>query len=164
MVDKNMEADYTVGTAVAAQLDAILDQAEMRCKGSGARLTSGRRKVLELLLRENRALGAYEILDLLRAEASRAVPPPVAYRALHFLIEHGLAHKVERLNAFIACAHPGEHHAAAFMICRICRNVAEAHLHPVTRSVDQAALSEGFQIERMMIEVEGLCPTCADAA
>jgi Fur family transcriptional regulator, zinc uptake regulator len=52
--------------------------------------------------------------------------PPVAYRALEFLVEHGLAHRIQRLNAFTACMHPGEAHAPAFLICRTCSTVAEA--------------------------------------
>jgi Fur family zinc uptake transcriptional regulator len=82
---------------------------DRRCAAEGLRLTPVRRKALELLLKEHRALGAYAILDRLRA-AGFGSQPPVAYRALDFLTQHGFAHKIERLNAFIACAHPGESH------------------------------------------------------
>lgn len=123
-------------------------------------MTPVRRKVLELLLQEHRALGAYAILDLLR-EAGFGSQPPVAYRALDFLVEHGFVHKVERLNAFVACAHPGLSHSPAFMICRLCDAVAEARSAPSKGELGDAARAAGFQIERTVVEAEGLCPSCA---
>lgn len=138
--------------------------AEKQCDTKGVRLTAGRRKVLGLLLREHRALGAYEILDLLRAEADATASPPIAYRALDFLTENGFAHKIERLSAFVACMHPDENHSPAFMICRSCRAVEEAHFNPAKGVLGEAARSRGFSVERMMIEAEGLCSDCADVA
>ncbi|MEM7074252.1 MAG: Fur family transcriptional regulator [Pseudomonadota bacterium] len=140
-----------------------LDVAEARCARDGLRLTPVRRKVLELLLQEHRALGAYAILDLLR-DAGFGSQPPVAYRALEFLTEHGFVHKIERLNAFVACAHPGEIHAPAFMICRLCDAVAEAHSTPAKGSLGAVARAVGFQIEKTVVEAEGVCPECADKA
>lgn len=140
-----------------------LAAAEERCIAEGLRLTPVRRKVLELLLREHRALGAYAILDLLR-DAGFGSQPPVAYRALDFLAEHGFVHKIERLNAFVACAHPGESHSPAFMICRRCDAVAEAQSTPAKGALGDAARAAGFQIEKTVVEAEGLCPSCVDKA
>ncbi|MDX8352558.1 Fur family transcriptional regulator [Cognatiyoonia sp. IB215182] len=140
-----------------------LAEAEKRCAEQGLRLTPVRRKVLEILLQEHRALGAYTILDLLR-DAGFGSQPPVAYRALDFLVENGFVHKVERLNAFVACAHPGENHSPAFMICRVCDAVAEAHSTPSKGALGAAARAAGFQIERTVVEAEGVCPACADKA
>jgi len=133
--------------------------AETRCAKEGLRLTPVRRKVLELLLEEHRALGAYAILDLLR-DAGFGSQPPVAYRALDFLSDHGFVHKIERLNAFVACAHPGENHSPAFMICRLCDTVAEAQSAPAKSGLDEAARAAGFQIEKTVVEAEGVCPAC----
>lgn len=135
--------------------------AEARCADEGLRFTPVRRKVLEILLQDHRALGAYVILDRLRAEGFGS-QPPVAYRALDFLVSHGLAHKIERLNAFIACAHPNVTHAPAFMICRLCDSVAEAQSETARSALDSAAKATGFQIERTAVEAEGLCPTCVE--
>ncbi|MEO0915505.1 MAG: transcriptional repressor [Pseudomonadota bacterium] len=135
--------------------------AEERCANEGLRFTPVRRKVLELLLREHRAIGAYALLDLLR-EAGFPSQPPVAYRALDFLSEHGFAHKIERLNAFVACAHPGANHSPAFMICRKCDAVAEAFSAPAKGALGAAARAAGFQIERTVVEAEGICPACAE--
>jgi Fur family zinc uptake transcriptional regulator len=152
-------AHHDHGTCVADGLAA----AETRCEKKNLRFTPVRRKVLEILLQEHRALGAYTILDRLRAEGFGS-QPPVAYRALDFLVAHGLAHKIERLNAFIACAHPGENHAPAFMICRLCDSVAEAHSAVAKGALGTAARAIGFRIERTVVEAEGVCPTCAEKA
>ncbi len=142
----------------ACVTDAIAS-ADARCEKENLRFTPVRRKVLQVLLEDHKALGAYAILERLR-EAGFGSQPPVAYRALDFLVEHGFVHKIERLNAFVACAHPGEAHAPAFMICRNCEIVAEAQSTPEKGALGEAAKTSGFRIERTIIEVEGLCPTC----
>ncbi|MFK7836839.1 MAG: transcriptional repressor [Sulfitobacter sp.] len=144
-------------------VEQALCAAETRCAKEGLRLTPVRRKVLELLLQEHRALGAYAILDLLR-DAGFGSQPPVAYRALEFLSEHGFVHKIERLNAFVACAHPGQIHSPAFMICRLCDAVAEAQTAPANGTLGDAARAAGFQIEKTVVEAEGVCPSCVDKA
>lgn len=136
--------------------------AEARCAEDGLQFTPVRRRVLEILLEQHRAMGAYDILEVLRAEGLGS-QPPVAYRALDFLVSHGFAHRIERLNAFTACAYPGADHAPAFLICRLCRTVAEASAAPRAQ-LDKAAAEAGFLIERAVIEAEGLCPDCRNAA
>lgn len=134
--------------------------AEARCEANGARLTPTRRQVLEILLRQHRALGAYDILAELAAEGRRA-QPPIAYRALDFLVGQGLAHKVERLSAYVACAFPGAcGHSPAFLICRRCGKVAEAL--QAAQAVAEIAATLGFALERTAVEALGLCPACQD--
>lgn len=144
-------------------VERALAAAEARCARDGLRLTPVRRKVLELLLNKHQALGAYAILDLLR-DAGFGSQPPVAYRALDFLSAHGFVHKIERLNAFVACAHPNENHSPVFMICRLCDTVAEAHSAPAKGMLGEAARAVGFQIEKTMVEAEGVCPSCLEKA
>ncbi len=139
---------------------AALSAAEMHCKAAGLNFTPVRRQVLEILLRRHRAFGAYEILDELR-EAGFGSQPPVVYRALEFLVAQGFAHRIERLNAFVACAHLGEVHSPAFLICRACGQVAEACASPERAPVEAAAREAGFRVERMLIEAEGTCAACA---
>lgn len=134
---------------------------EAKCQAQGLRLTPVRRKALEVLLQEHRALGAYAVLDLLR-EAGFGSQPPVAYRALDFLTKYGFAHRIERLNAFVACTHLDENHSPAFMICRVCDAVAEAKSALTKSSLGAAAQAVGFQIERLVVEAEGVCPACAE--
>ncbi|WBL34103.1 Fur family transcriptional regulator [Sinirhodobacter sp. HNIBRBA609] len=138
-----------------------LARAEAEAFRLGLRLTPVRKRTLEILLEAHRAMGAYEVLDRLAAEGF-GNQPPVAYRALEFLVEHGLAHRVRRLNAFAACMHPGEEHAPVFLICRECDAVAEAAAAPVRSALDSVAQDLGFAIERANIEALGLCPTCAE--
>lgn len=136
--------------------------ADAHCRAEGLQFTPVRRRVLEILLERHRALGAYDILDQLREEGLGS-QPPVAYRALDFLVGHGFAHKIERLNAFVACAHVGEAHAPAFLICRACGKVAEAQAAPDRGLLAQAADRTGFRIERTVVEALGLCPDCGQA-
>ena len=140
-----------------------LAAAEERCASQGLRFTPVRRKVLEILLQEHRALGAYAILDLLR-EGGFGSQPPVAYRALDFLVANGLAHKIERMNAFIACVHPSHAHTPAFMICRLCDAVVETQSSPARGALGDAARATGFRIERTVVEAEGVCPACVEKA
>jgi Fur family zinc uptake transcriptional regulator len=141
----------------------VLARAEARVQAAGGRMTPVRRRVLEILLEEHRALGAYDVLHRLAAEGF-GNQPPVAYRALDFLVDQGLAHRVQRLNAFTACMHPGEAHVAAFLICRSCNAVAEAPAGPALTALDGAAAEVGFSVERTTIEATGLCPRCRAAA
>lgn len=137
----------------------VLARAEALTAANGARLTPVRRRALEILLEAHRAMGAYDVLNRLAAEGF-GNQPPVAYRALDFLVEQGLAHRIQRLNAFTACMHPGEDHAPAFLICRACNRVAEAPVAPVRAALDSAAAELGFTVERATIEALGLCPAC----
>ena len=140
-----------------------LARAEAVIAARGLRLTPVRRRTLEILLEAHRALGAYDVLTRLAAEGY-GNQPPVAYRALEFLTDQGLAHRIRRLNAFTACMHPGESHAPAFLICRGCNVIAEAPAAPVLAALEAAAAQSGFQIERSNIEALGLCPGCQVAA
>ena len=141
----------------------VLANAEALMLNKGLRWTPVRRRTLEILLESHRALGAYDVLNRLTAEGF-GNQPPVAYRALDFLEEHGLAHRIRRLNAFAACMHPGQDHAPAFLICRRCDAVAEAAGEPVRAALELAADATGFAIERANIEALGLCPACRVAA
>ena len=144
-------------------MEKNIQEAEQYCQENGLNFTPVRRKVLEILLKKNTAIGAYEILDLLR-EAGFKNQPPVAYRALDFLVQNGFAHKIEQLNSFIGCTHPGKDHSPAFMICRNCDSVSEEEALIRNFSVSQIASKAGFTVEKAVIEARGLCHSCADLA
>lgn len=139
---------------------SALNAADAACAARSLQLTPVRRRVLEILLESHAAMGAYDVLARLDAEGLGS-KPPVAYRALGFLVDNGFVHRIERLNAFIACAHPGANHDPAFMICRGCGTVAEAL---ATAALAQPAALSGFQVEQTVIEAEGLCPACQPEA
>jgi Fur family zinc uptake transcriptional regulator len=150
----------------AACVEDALTAADALCSDGGLQRTPVRRRVLEILLAEHRAMGAYDILDRL-AQDGLGSKPPVVYRALDFLVAHGFAHRVERLNAFVACGRPAEDHGAAFLICRDCGAVAEARV--AARDLPggelrRAAETAGFTIESAVVEAAGLCAACRVAA
>ena len=151
--------DHNHATCIATGVST----AQARCKAEGLQLTPVRQRVLEILLDHHKALGAYDILEQLRKEGLGS-QPPVAYRALDFLVSNGFAHKIERLNAFVACTHPAQEHVPVFLMCRACDAVAESRAHPDETLLAPVAEASGFAIERTVIEAEGLCPNCQDTA
>lgn len=132
------------------------------CAQKGLQLTPVRKRVLEILLKNHRAMGAYEILDILRAEKMGS-QPPVVYRALDFLMNNGFVHKIERANAFTACTHIGIDHAPAFLICTSCDAIVETQSEMSKEVLSRAAKGAGFAISRVVIEAEGQCPQCQEA-
>ncbi|SDE58169.1 Fur family transcriptional regulator, zinc uptake regulator [Paracoccus isoporae] len=141
-----------------------LSRAERIAADRGLRLTPVRRRVLEILLERHRALGAYEVLERLASEGL-GKQPPVAYRALEFLVENGLAHRIQRLNAFTACV--GDHadgQPPAFLICRDCQTVAELDASALHETLSAQANGAGFHVERVTVEALGLCTACAAVA
>ena len=142
-----------------AQRRATLRAAEGRCLCAGERWTKPRQRTYELLVEAEGPARAY---DLIAAFAPGGVKPPTVYRALDFLLAHGLAHRVESLNAFIACTHVGQSHAAEFLICDCCgraEELAMAALGPISAS----GLPSGFEIRTVTLEMRGLCPACQTA-
>lgn len=149
----------------AAPVDSVLERAAALCAARGAKLTELRRDVLALILSAPGPTGAYDLLDRLRAR--RKAAPPTVYRALAFLREHGLVHRIERLDAFVGCVedHADDHgHAAQFLICRQCGHVLELEDAALARALSDAAGRRGFRIAGATVEAEGVCADCADAA
>lgn len=154
--------------AFSERTTTLLSEASLLCDRRGAQLTELRRKVLGLVLDSDRPAGAYDLLDRLRAHHKGAAPPTV-YRALDFLLGQGLIHKVERLSAFVGCVHAAEddhdhHHAAQFLICTRCGQVAEIEDNRVNRALVEAARQIGFRLSSSTVEAEGVCAACAAAA
>ncbi|TBW54868.1 transcriptional repressor [Marinobacter halodurans] len=142
-----------------ACVDQALADAHRICNDAHARLTPTRERVLELIWQSHKPLGAYDLLGALAQEGQNAAPPTV-YRALDFLQQHGLVHRIASLNAFVGCAHAGHRHTGFFLICRACRNVLELSAPQVAAAVDKAAQEEGFAAEDTTLEIAGLCPAC----
>ncbi len=148
-------------SACAAQ---ALDRAEKICAARSARLTPIRRRVLELLWETHRPIGAYEILDRLKA-VGLAAQPPAVYRALDFLIAQGLAHRIASASAYIGCAmaEPAKPDAcsAHFVICKSCGQAAELSDPSLDAALAAAAKRIGFVSKQVTLEIEGLCAACA---
>ncbi|HYL47808.1 MAG TPA: Fur family transcriptional regulator [Stellaceae bacterium] len=142
---------------------AKMDRAAETCARDGAQLTPLRRCILGLVLEADGPVTAYQLLDRLKKIRKGAVPPTI-YRALDFLLEHRLIHRLERLNAFIPCAESGHRHVAQFLICRECGSVAEIEDQPAARALAHAAERKGFRARDTVVEIEGTCAACAHAA
>lgn len=143
-------------------IETAIATAEALCRDRGLRFTALRRRVLELVWESHRPIGAYDILHGLGSDKSAA--PPTVYRALDFLIDAGLVHRLDSLNAFIGCADPGRRHAGQFLICRECRTVTELGDAAIETLVAAKADAHGFTAVRQILEIEGLCNSCRTAS
>lgn len=134
------------------------------CNRNGLRLTPIRKRVLELVWQSHRPLGAYEILAQLGTEDGRPAAPPTVYRALDFLLDNGLVHRLASLNAFIGCDRPHQAHQGHFLICRLCKEARELPHDRIDEAIRQTAAELDFQVEQQVIEVSGVCAPCRGQA
>ena len=137
-----------------------LSAAEHRCTATDERLTTPRRRVLELLLGSDGPMKAYDLIAAFGAGGEPAKPPTV-YRALEFLERLGFAHRIESLNAYVPCRMEGEGHAAAFLICDCCGSAQE--FEPEFAPVVAAAKAKGYAVSGVTLEARGRCPACQEA-
>jgi Fur family transcriptional regulator, zinc uptake regulator len=142
----------------AQAVSTALSAAEAKCIAQGERWTPSRRRTYELLLEAGTPVKAYDLLSSYAPEGEPAAKPPTIYRALDFLLAHGLVHRIESLNAFVACTADGAH-SAEFLICDCCGRVEELGLG-VDRAAVVAAADRGFRPTRVVLEVHGLCADC----
>src|SRR5690554_6893808 len=141
-----------------------LAAAEQVCERAGVRLTTLRRRVLELVWQSHRPMGAYDLLDILAREDDRRPAPPTVYRALDFLQEHGLVHRIASLNAFIGCPSPDHTHPGQFLPCRRCRVACELDQSLIQPAIQEVANQRGFTVEAETVEITGICARCREAA
>jgi Fur family transcriptional regulator, zinc uptake regulator len=144
------------------QIMDALDTAERVCSRRGVRLTTLRRRILEQVLRTDGVIKAYDLIHDL-SSADRSIKPPTVYRSLAFLLEQGFIHRIESLNGFVACNHPGEAHETLLMICDACGHIHEMHLETISHALDHAAAEEGFAISTKVVELHGRCRDCQRA-
>ncbi|MDH5752701.1 MAG: transcriptional repressor [Deltaproteobacteria bacterium] len=142
-------------------IDTALQEAERVLEDKGARMTGIRRLVLQYIWRNHCAVKAYDILGFLGDRKGSAKPPTV-YRALQFLQDHGLVHRLESLNAYIGCPYPAENHNGQFLICNDCGTVKEFTTPEILRAVDIAADTQGFEVSHQTHEVLGRCQDCRE--
>jgi Fur family zinc uptake transcriptional regulator len=141
-------------------LNKAIQTAEKLCADRGVRLTPTRRKVLELIWESHQAVKAYDLLDRIKP-VDRSAKPATVYRALDFLLEQGLIHRVESLNAFIGCNCSERQHDQLLLICVQCHEVEERPGVTVMEAVARELEEAGFSIHRKAIEVHGVCSHCA---
>lgn len=138
---------------------------ERACGERGLRLTDIRARVLGLIADAGQPIKAYDLLDKVRdGEGAGAAAPPTVYRALDFLLANGFIHKLESINAFVACHHPNAaQHSVPFLICNRCHAATELEDAGIVAALDTAARALGFAPQAQTLEVHGLCARCAQA-
>ncbi len=137
-----------------------LQHAERVCAQRAQKFTPIRRLVLQALLSSHRPLGAYEVIDTLAKSMPRPAPITV-YRALEFLMQNGLVHRIESRNAYLACAHDHDTAAmVAFLICDACGSVGEIPAQPAAQGLNAAARASGFTPKMSVVEITGTCAHC----
>lgn len=144
---------------------AFVRAVERACGERGLRLTPIRAHVLRLIADAGKPLKAYDLLDQVRdGDGPGAAAPPTVYRALDFLLANGFIHKLQSVNAFVACHHPNSaQHSVPFLICDSCHSAVELEDEMVVASLDERARALGFVPQAQTLEVHGLCANCAPA-
>ena len=156
-----MSSDHQLHDHQQCIRDAIT-RAEKICAERSLRLTDLRKRVLELIWNSHRPVGAYALLDELKPDHPAAAPPTI-YRALDFLQEHGLVHRIQSLNAFVGCDDPEHNHRGFFLICNDCGNAVEIEDRIIDKTVDETAANYGFEVQSRTLEATGLCQQCRAA-
>lgn len=147
-----------------ACIESALQQAHQICNRSGVRLTPLRKQVLELVWQSHRPLGAYALMEMLEASSDRSrVAPPTVYRALDFLLEQGLIHKVHSLNAYVGCSHPKTDHSDALFICLGCGFTEEVPSQSIQQAINLSASQKRFTVKDKILEIVGYCAHCREA-
>jgi Fur family transcriptional regulator, zinc uptake regulator len=134
--------------------------AERVCAAKQFNLTPIRKRVLEIVWRQHQPIGAYEILAELARDGGKPAPQTV-YRALEFLQDAGLVHRLDTLNAFLGCDRPEDAHSGQFLVCSRCRRVAEIEDSVVNRTLKDRARSLGFRLDASAVEIKAICAQCA---
>ena len=117
--------------------------------------------VREILAASDKPVTAYDIIPILSKKLEHAIAPTTVYRALNHLTAHNIVTRIESQNAYILCQHPHEAHDCLFFICRNCGAATEAPDNKVSRLLRKEAETLGFDVSRQILEIVGLCKTCA---
>ncbi|HIG67637.1 MAG TPA: transcriptional repressor [Porticoccaceae bacterium] len=142
-------------------INAALSRANNLCLEKGVRLTPTRESVLRLLWQSHQPLGAYQVQDQLSKLTGKSIAPPTVYRAIEFLSDLGLVHRLASLNAYIGCPFPNSEHSNLFMICNGCGSAAEVAHSALNDVLQNASEKAQFKLESQSIELFGRCPQCS---
>ncbi len=145
-------------------IETALKNARELCHRKKQKLTATREKVLQLVWDSHKPVGAYSIMESLAKGEQKQVAPPTVYRALDFLLELGLIHRINSLNAYIGCQDPSHEHHCYFLICTACNLAIEADPEIFQGAVSQLQTKSGFDIRQQNMELNGLCQHCQEAS
>jgi len=141
-------------------IKTALKKAEQVCLENQCKLTPIRKKVLELIWKSHKPVKAYDLLAQLSSE-DFVEKPPTVYRALDFLIENNLIHRIESQNAYIGCSTNHTNMDSKFLICDSCNEVEELSAPKIHKTLNEVSKKQGFKPDQINIEIHGTCAQCA---
>ena len=156
MIETSPEAQHDHSHCI----NEALVNARKICSSRGTRLTALRERVLELVWQSHKPVGAYEILANLKQEGAKPAQPPTVYRALGFLMDQGLVHRLPSTNSYIGCHFPEKKHDGSFLICTQCQKTIELEMADIKHALFDYAKNYNFSINSTNIELSGLCLNC----
>ena len=140
---------------------SAVDQAHKLCEQAGVRFTKLREYVFSLIWKSHKPITAYQLLDLIK-DGDFSATPPTVYRTLDFLLEQGLIHRINSLNAYIGCCQPETGHTGTFIICEQCEQAEEVNNEQIISAIEQVSKAHSFTLKSHVTEIYGLCPQCAN--
>ncbi len=138
---------------------SAVEQARQLCEKNGVRFTKLREQLFTLIWQSHKPVTAYKLLDQIKGSDFSATPPTV-YRTLDFLLDQGLIHRINSLNAFIGCCQPGKRHTGTFMICEQCDHALEVDNTNILNAIQKVSHQHNFQVKNYITEIYGFCPQC----
>jgi Fur family zinc uptake transcriptional regulator len=140
-------------------INHAMEAAQTVCHDKNIRLTPIRQRIFELIWSNHKAVGAYDLLATLQQEDPKAKPVTI-YRALDFLLDAGLIHKVASLNAFIGCSQPEITHHSVMLICDLCHDAKEVEAQEVYEAIFEIGKNNAFHPQQLTLELHGTCEDC----
>jgi len=144
-----------------SQLNASISRVNEICRSNNLGFTDIRKQVFEIIIKNNKPIKAYEILDQIRNITNKPSHPPTVYRAIDFLIENGFVHKLNSINSFVGCFHPKTHEECYFLICKKCNIYQECCDDNLKDRISRTAIHNNFIISNTTLEIEGHCLDCS---
>ena len=143
------------------EFNASISRVDEICRSNNLGFTDIRRQVFEIIIKNNKPIKAYEILDEIRNITNKPSHPPTVYRAIDFLIENGFVHKLNSINSFVGCFHPKTHEECYFLICKKCNLYQECCDDSLKDKISKTAVHNKFVISNTTLEIEGHCLDCS---
>ena len=133
---------------------------ENYCTKQPIKLTTIRLLLLSYLWQKKKPVKAYDLIEVLVKNEVGAPKPSTIYRTLGYLSKFGLVHKIHSINAYVPCAHPGEHSDCHLLICKVCHSTKEFCSEELGEIIPQKTKEAGFFLSNSMVEVHGICNAC----
>jgi len=144
-----------------SELNASISRVDEICRSNKLGFTDIRKLVFQIIIKNNKPIKAYQILDEIRNITNKPSHPPTVYRAIDFLIENGFVHKLNSINSFVGCFHPKTHEECYFLICKKCNLYQECCDDSLKDRISKTAVHNKFVISNTTLEIEGHCLDCS---